>query len=33
MPRGSPGMEMPDGSSDPFTVFAFRRDGARRPYA
>jgi hypothetical protein len=33
MPRGSPGMEMADGSSDPFTVFAFRRDGARRPYA
>jgi hypothetical protein len=33
MPRGSPGMEMPDGSSDPYTVFAFRRDGARRPYA
>ena len=29
MPRGSPGMEMPDGTKDPFTVFAFRADGAR----
>jgi len=26
MPRGSPGMEMPDGSTDPFEVIAF--DGA-----
>jgi hypothetical protein len=32
MPRGSPGMETPDGTRDPFTVYAFRRDGARRPY-
>lgn len=28
MPRGSPGMEMPDGSKDPFQVTAF--DGAGR---
>jgi hypothetical protein len=28
MPRGSPGMEMPDGSKDPFQVMAF--DGAGR---
>lgn len=27
MPRGSPGMEMPDGSSDPFEVMAFGDDG------
>lgn len=27
MPRGSPGMEMPDGSADPFQVLAFGRDG------
>ncbi len=27
MPRGSPGMEMPDGSTDPFEVMAFGRDG------
>ena len=27
MPRGSPGMEMPDGSTDPFQVMAFGRDG------
>ena len=33
MPRGSPGMEMPDGTRDPFTVFAFRADGARAVYA
>lgn len=33
MPRGSPGMEMPDGSADPFTVFAFRADGARAVFA
>ena len=29
MPRGSPGMEMPDGTKDPFTVFAFAADGRR----
>ena len=28
MPRGSPGMEMPDGSKDPFQIMAF--DGAGR---
>lgn len=27
MPRGSPGMEMPDGSRDDFEVMAFDRDG------
>lgn len=27
MPRGSPGMEMPDGTRDPFEVVAFTRDG------
>ena len=33
MPRGSPGMEMPDGRTDRFTVFAFRADGARTVFA
>ena len=28
MPRGSPGMEMPDGSKDAFSVIAFNRKGA-----
>ena len=27
MPRGSPGMEMPDGSVDAFEVMAFGSDG------
>lgn len=27
MPRGSPGMEMPDDSRDPFDVIAFTKDG------
>ena len=27
MPRGSPGMEMPDGSVDAFAVMAFSSDG------
>lgn len=27
MPRGSPGMEMPDGSADAFEVMAFAHDG------
>ena len=27
MPRGSPGMEMPDGATDPFQVMAFSRSG------
>src|SRR3546814_4579786 len=29
MPRGSPGMEMPDGSADAFEVTAFGSDGTR----
>lgn len=33
MPRGSPGMEMPDGSSDPFEVVAFNRQGATRRFS
>ena len=32
MPRGSPGMEMPDGASDSFTVFAFAANGRRAPF-
>ena len=32
MPRGSPGMEMPDGSKDPFTVLAFDGEGRSRPF-
>ena len=27
MPRGSPGMEMPDGSKDDFEVMAFSAEG------
>ena len=33
MPRGSPGMEMPDGMKDEFTVFAFAADGRRAAFA
>jgi hypothetical protein len=33
MPRGSPGMEMPDGTQDPFTVHAFAADGRRAAFA
>lgn len=33
MPRGSPGMETPDGARDPFTVYAFEPGGARRAFA
>lgn len=33
MPRGSPGMETPDGTRDRFVVFAFERNGARRAFA
>lgn len=33
MPRGSPGMETPDGARDRFVVFAFERNGARRAFA
>lgn len=32
MPRGSPGMEMPDGSKDPFEVIAFGADGRTSPF-
>lgn len=32
MPRGSPGMEMPDGSRDPFDVVAFAKDGRTRVF-
>lgn len=33
MPRGSPGMEMPDGSKDAYDVIAFTDDGDQRVYA
>ena len=33
MPRGSPGMEMPDGASDPFNVIAFDRGGKTTVFA
>ena len=33
MPAGSPGMEMPDGRRQPFTVELVRRDGTTVPYA
>jgi hypothetical protein len=33
MPRGSPGMEMPGGVKDPFTVLAFTKAGATRTFA
>ena len=33
MPRGSPGMEMPDGSKDPFEVIAFDRSGNTSVFA
>ena len=32
MPRGSPGMEMPDGSADRFTVLAFDAAGKSRVF-
>ena len=32
MPRGSPGMEMPDGSEDTFVVLAFDGTGRSRPF-
>ena len=32
MPRGSPGMEMPDGARDPFEVVAFTRNGVARAF-
>lgn len=33
MPRGSPGMETPDGTKDAFEVIAFNRQGARGRFA
>lgn len=33
MPKGSPGMEMPDGSADPYTVELVARDGTTAPFA
>lgn len=33
MPRGSPGMEMPDGSRDAFQVVTFARTGAKGRFA
>jgi hypothetical protein len=33
MPRGSPGMEMPDGSKDAFDVLAFDKHGNTRVFA
>lgn len=33
MPRGSPGMEMPDGSKDPYNVLSFTRAGKATVYA
>ena len=33
MPRGSPGMEMPDGAADPYEVIAFGSNGKRSVFA
>lgn len=33
MPRGSPGMEQPNGSKDDYWVFAFDKDGGRTEFA
>ena len=33
MPMGSPGMEMPDGRTQPYTVELVANDGSTRPYA
>lgn len=33
MPRGSPGMEMPDGSKDPLNLTLFDAAGRMRPFA
>jgi hypothetical protein len=33
MPAGSPGMEMPDGRSEPYTVELVARDGSTTPFA
>lgn len=32
MPMGSPGMEMPGGARDDYTVFVFTADGRRAPF-
>ena len=33
MPAGSPGMELPDGTTQPYTVELIGRDGETRPFA
>jgi hypothetical protein len=33
MPRGSPGMEMADGSKDPLNLTLFNAAGKTRPFA
>lgn len=33
MPKGSPGMEVPDGSADPYTVELVGKDGSTTPFA
>ncbi len=33
MPAGSPGMEMPDGTTQPYTVELVKRDGSSAPFA
>ncbi|HDS1630381.1 TPA: DUF411 domain-containing protein, partial [Stenotrophomonas maltophilia] len=33
MPAGSPGMEMPDGYVQPYTVELVRTDGSTEPFA
>lgn len=33
MPKGSPGMEVPDGTVDPYTVELVAKDGSTRPFA
>lgn len=33
MPRGSPGMEMPGGTKDPYNVVSFEKNGATRVFA
>ena len=32
MPRGSPGMEVPDGTRDAFEVIAYTKDGRAKPF-
>jgi len=33
MPMGSPGMESPDGTSEPYTVELVQRDGTTNPFS